>query len=48
MKDFFVEDAARFESGTVTSYFVLSSMQVREKKPLLLALSVTWTRNVAG
>jgi 3'-5' exoribonuclease len=32
MKDFFVEDAARFENGTVTSYFVLSSMQVREKK----------------
>ncbi len=32
MKDFFVEDAVRFENGTVTSYFVLSSMQVREKK----------------
>lgn len=32
MKDFFIEDAARFENGTVTSYFVLSSLQVRDKK----------------
>ncbi len=32
MKDFFVEDAARFENTTVTTYFVLSSMQVRDKK----------------
>src|SRR5260370_29397181 len=32
MKDFFVEDAVRFENTTVTSYFVLSSMQVRDKK----------------
>jgi len=32
MKDFFVEDAARFENATVTTYFVLSSMQVRDKK----------------
>ena len=32
MKDFFIEDAARFENGTVTTYFVLSSLQVREKK----------------
>jgi 3'-5' exoribonuclease len=32
MKDFFVEDAARFENGTVTAYFVLSSLQVRDKK----------------
>jgi 3'-5' exoribonuclease len=32
MKDFFVEDAARFENGAVTSYFVLSSLQVRDKK----------------
>jgi 3'-5' exoribonuclease len=32
MKDFFVEDAVRFENATVTSYFVLSSMQVRDKK----------------
>jgi len=32
MKDFFVEDAARFENATITTYFVLSSMQVRDKK----------------
>ena len=32
MKDFFVEDAMRFENTTVTTYFVLSSMQVRDKK----------------
>jgi 3'-5' exoribonuclease len=32
MKDFFIEDAARFENSTVTTYFVLSSMQVRDKK----------------
>jgi 3'-5' exoribonuclease len=32
MKDFFVEDAAQFENGTVTTYFVLSSLQVRDKK----------------
>jgi 3'-5' exoribonuclease len=32
MKDFFIEDAARFENCTVTSYFVLSSLQVRDKK----------------
>ena len=32
MKDFFIEDAARFENGTVTTYFVLSSLQVRDKK----------------
>jgi 3'-5' exoribonuclease len=32
MKDFFVADAARFENEIVTSYFVLSSLQVREKK----------------
>jgi 3'-5' exoribonuclease len=32
MKDFFIEDAARFENVTVTTYFVLSSMQVRDKK----------------
>jgi 3'-5' exoribonuclease len=32
MKDFFIEDAARFENITVTTYFVLSSMQVRDKK----------------
>ena len=32
MKDFFIEDAARFENCTVTTYFVLSSLQVRDKK----------------
>lgn len=32
MKDFFVADAVRFENESVTSYFVLSSLQVREKK----------------
>jgi 3'-5' exoribonuclease len=32
MKDFFVEHAARFDNELVTSYFVLSSLQVREKK----------------
>lgn len=32
MKDFFVADAARFDNELVTSYFVLSSIQMREKK----------------
>ncbi|HMH13141.1 MAG TPA: HD domain-containing protein [Edaphobacter sp.] len=32
MKDFFIVDAAKFENATITSYFVLSSLQVREKK----------------
>jgi 3'-5' exoribonuclease len=32
MKDFFIEDAARFENATVTTYFVLSSLQIRDKK----------------
>ena len=32
MKDFFIEDAARFENCAVTTYFVLSSLQVRDKK----------------
>jgi 3'-5' exoribonuclease len=32
MKEFFVEDAVRFENEEVTSYFLLTSMQVREKK----------------
>jgi 3'-5' exoribonuclease len=43
MKDFFVEDAARFDNATVTTYFVLSSLQVREKKQggQFLALTVT-------
>jgi 3'-5' exoribonuclease len=43
MKDFFVEDAARFENSTVTTYFVLSTMQVRDKKQggQYLALTVS-------
>ncbi|WP_263368607.1 3'-5' exoribonuclease YhaM family protein [Edaphobacter bradus] len=32
MKDFFVADAPRFENSVVTSYFVLSSFQVRDRK----------------
>ena len=32
MKDFFIADAAKFDNEIVTSYFVLSSLQVREKK----------------
>jgi 3'-5' exoribonuclease len=32
MKDFFVEDAVRFENASVTTYFLLSSLQVRDKK----------------
>jgi 3'-5' exoribonuclease len=32
MKDFFIEDAVRFDNATVTGYFVLSSLQIREKK----------------
>jgi 3'-5' exoribonuclease len=32
MKDFFIEDVAQFENSTVTSYFVLTSMQIRDKK----------------
>jgi 3'-5' exoribonuclease len=43
VKDFFVEDAARFENAAVTTYFVLTSLQVREKKQggQYLALSVS-------
>lgn len=32
MKDFFITDAPRFENSVVTSYFVLSSLQVRDRK----------------
>jgi 3'-5' exoribonuclease len=32
MKDFFIADAAKFDNEMVTSYFALSSLQVREKK----------------
>jgi len=43
MKDFFVEDAVKFDNATVTNYFVLSSLQVREKKQggQFLALTLT-------
>jgi 3'-5' exoribonuclease len=43
MKDFFVEDAAKFDNSTVTTYFVLSTMQVRDKKQggQYLALTVS-------
>ena len=43
MKDFFVEDAAKFDNATVTTYFVLSSFQVREKKQGGQFLAVTVT-----
>lgn len=32
MKDFFIADAPRFDNDVVTSYFVLSSLQVRERR----------------
>lgn len=32
MKDFFIADAAKFDNDIVTSFFVLSSLSVREKK----------------
>ena len=32
MKDFFIADAVRFENAVVTSYFCLSSVQVRDRK----------------
>jgi 3'-5' exoribonuclease len=32
MKDFFIADAPRFENSVVTSYFVLSTLQVRERR----------------
>lgn len=32
MKEFFITDAGRFENTTVTSYFALASLQVRERK----------------
>jgi 3'-5' exoribonuclease len=43
MKDFFVENAARFDNELVTSYFVLSSLQVREKKQGGQFLTLTLT-----
>jgi 3'-5' exoribonuclease len=32
MKDFYVADAPRFENAVVTSYFVLSSLQLRDRR----------------
>ncbi|MCL2661010.1 MAG: DNA-binding protein, partial [Acidobacteriaceae bacterium] len=32
MKDFFAVDAARHENAVITSYFVLSSLQLRDRK----------------
>jgi 3'-5' exoribonuclease len=32
MKDFFIADASRHENSVVTSYFVLTSFQIREKR----------------
>lgn len=41
MKDFFIEHAARFDNEVVISYFVLSSIQVREKQQGGQYLSLT-------
>lgn len=43
MKDFFIADAARHENCVVTSYFVLTSMQLRDRKQGGQFLSVTLT-----
>ncbi len=43
MKDFFIVDAAKFENANVTSYFILSSLQVREKKQGGQFLAMTLT-----
>ncbi len=32
MKDFFIEDAAKFDGQSITTYFAVSSLSVREKK----------------
>ena len=44
MKDFYVQDAPRFDNAVVTTYFCLSQMQLREKKTgggQYLALTLT-------
>ncbi len=43
MKDFFIADAARFDNQVVTTYFCLSSVQVRDRKQggQYLALTLT-------
>jgi 3'-5' exoribonuclease len=43
MKDFFVVDAVKFEGSSITSYFVLSTLQTREKKTGGQFISVTLT-----
>ncbi|MBS1820388.1 MAG: HD domain-containing protein [Acidobacteria bacterium] len=43
MKDFYIADAARFDNCVVTSYFVLSSLQVKEKRQGGQFLTVTLT-----
>jgi 3'-5' exoribonuclease len=43
MKDFFIADAARHENAVVTSYFVLTTMQLRDRKQGGQFLSVTLT-----
>jgi 3'-5' exoribonuclease len=43
MKDFFIADAPRFENAAVTSYFVLSSLQIRDRRTGGQFLSVTLT-----
>jgi 3'-5' exoribonuclease len=43
MKDFFIADAPRFENSVVTSYFVLSSFQLRDRRQGGQFLSATLT-----
>jgi 3'-5' exoribonuclease len=43
MKDFFIADAAKFDNDSVTSYFALSSLSVREKKQGGQYLAMTLT-----
>ncbi len=43
MKDFFIVDAPKFENANVTSFFILSSLQVREKKQGGQFLAMTLT-----
>lgn len=43
MKDFFIADAPQFDNSVITSYFVLSSLQVRERRQGGQFLTVTLT-----
>ncbi len=43
MKDFFIADAPRHENAVVTSYFVLTSLQLRDRKQGGQFLSVILT-----